>query len=109
MLGRLHRVSASVLVLSSRVTVSSSSVGFMTGMNGYVADSLWSRSRHLTFSGHSGPSSRTSSPPSTLISSGECRGQVGAVGSGGKEELEPRVWGQRLAQREHPKSLPLLS
>lgn len=65
---------------------------------------LCSVCRHLTSSGHSGPSSRTSSPPSTSISSGETRGR--GEGGGGRKL---RVWGQRTAQMERPESTPLLA
>lgn len=59
--------------------------GSGTGLGGCRA-TLCSVFRHLTSYGRSGPSSRTSSPPSTSISSGETRGRgEEAEGVGAKD------------------------
>lgn len=76
------------------------------GLAGHRA-TLCSVCRLLTFSGRSGPSSRTSSPPSTSISSGEHRLTRGRGQAEGGRKLT--VWGQRTAQKERPESTHLLT
>lgn len=70
-------------------------MGSMTDLGDCHADPLYSVSRHLTFSGHSGPSSRTSFLPSILISSGEYRDKLGVAWEKEKRKsFDPRIWGK---------------